>query len=144
MHWITGRRKACLMLPRAELSLHRRRRREAAATPAKKAAQTVISMVKKPESPATPEPKSAQTPSEKNRKEFREITHVTELYLGKTLTKTEVEELVYFYDVLGMSADLIEYLIEYCVENGHKSIHYIKKVALSAGIAPACDDCKGS
>ena len=65
--------------------------REAAATPEKKAAQTVISMVK----------------------------------------KTEVEELVYFYDVLGMSADLIEYLIEYCVENGHKSIHYIKKVALS-------------
>jgi len=56
--------------------------REAAATPAKKAAQTVSSMVKKPESPATPEPKSAQTPSEKNRKEFREITHVTELYLG--------------------------------------------------------------
>ena len=28
-------------------------------------------------------------------------------------------------------ADLIEYLIEYCVENGHKSIHYIQKVALS-------------
>lgn len=105
--------------------------REVAATPAKKAAQTVLSRMKKPESPVTAEPKSAQTPSEKNRKEFREITHVTELYLGKTLTKTEVEELVYFYDVLGMSADLIEYLIEYCVENGHKSIHYIKKVALS-------------
>ena len=30
-----------------------------------------------------------------------------------------------------MSADLIEYLIEYCVENGHKSMHYIQKVALS-------------
>ena len=57
--------------------------REAAATPAKKAAQTVSSMVKKLESPATPEPKSEQTPSE--------ITQVTELYLGKTLTKTEVE-----------------------------------------------------
>ena len=36
-----------------------------------------------------------------------------------------------FYDHLGMSADLIEYLIESCVENGHKSIHYIQKVALS-------------
>lgn len=72
-----------------------------------------------------------QTPSQKNRKEFREILHVTEQYLGKTLTKTEAEQIVYFYDVLGMSADLIEYLIEYCVENGHKSIHYIKKVALS-------------
>ena len=30
-----------------------------------------------------------------------------------------------------MSAELIEYLIEYCVENGHKSMHYIQKVALS-------------
>ena len=30
-----------------------------------------------------------------------------------------------------MSADLIEYLIEYCVENGHTSMHYIQKVALS-------------
>ena len=30
-----------------------------------------------------------------------------------------------------MSADLIEYLIESCVENGHKSMHYIQKVAIS-------------
>ncbi len=70
-------------------------------------------------------------PSQKNRKDFGEVIHVTEQYLGKTLTKTESEAIVYFYDTLGMSADLIEYLIEYCVENGHKSIHYIRKVALS-------------
>lgn len=70
-------------------------------------------------------------PSRMNRREFKEIVHVTEQYLGKTLTRTESEAIVYFYDELGMSADLIEYLIEYCVENGHKSIHYIKKVALS-------------
>lgn len=70
-------------------------------------------------------------PSRKNRENFKEVIHVTEQYLGKTLTKTESEAIVYFYDELGMSSDLIEYLIEYCVENGHKSIHYIKKVALS-------------
>ena len=29
------------------------------------------------------------------------------------------------------STDLIEYLIEYCVENGHKSMHYIESVALA-------------
>lgn len=84
-----------------------------------------------PVTPTVVRQQKAQTPSQKNRKEFREILHVTEQYLGKTLTKTEAEQIVYFYDVLGMSADLIEYLIEYCVENGHKSIHYIKKVALS-------------
>ena len=43
----------------------------------------------------------------------------------------EMETITYFYDTLHMSADLIEYLIESCVENGHKSIHYIKKVAFS-------------
>lgn len=74
---------------------------------------------------------AGEAPSQKNRREFKEVIHVTEQYLGKTLTKTESEAIVYFYDYLGMSADLIEYLIEYCVENGHKSIHYIKKVALS-------------
>ena len=42
-----------------------------------------------------------------------------------------MDAITYFYDHLGMSADLIEYLIESCVENGHKSIHYIQKVALS-------------
>ena len=67
----------------------------------------------------------------KNRKEFKEITHVTEMFLGKTLNKTESEALVYFYDELGMSAELIEYLVETCADNGHKSIHYINAVALS-------------
>lgn len=66
-----------------------------------------------------------------NRTDFREVFHVAEQYLGKTLTKTEMDTLTWFYDELGLSADLIEYLIEYCVENGHKSIHYIRKVALS-------------
>ena len=67
----------------------------------------------------------------RSRKEFREILHVTEQYLQKTLSHTEMDTITYFYESLGMSADLIEYLIEYCVENNHKSIHYIKKVALS-------------
>ena len=52
-------------------------------------------------------------------------------YLGKTLSATDVDTITYFFDSLEMSADLIEYLIEYCVENGHKSMHYIRAVALS-------------
>ena len=42
-----------------------------------------------------------------------------------------LDTFTYFYDTLHMSADLIEYLIESCVENGHKSMHYIQKVAIS-------------
>lgn len=64
-------------------------------------------------------------------KELKSLLFIAEQYLGKTLSHTEAEAITYFYDTLGMSADLIEYLIETCVENGHKSIHYIQKVALS-------------
>ena len=67
----------------------------------------------------------------RSRKEFRQLLFVAEQYLGKTLTSTDIDTITYFYEVLHMSADLIEYLIEYCVENGHKSIHYIRQVALS-------------
>ena len=64
-------------------------------------------------------------------KEIKSLLFIAEQYLGKTLTHTEMETITYFYDTLHMSADLIEYLIESCVENGHKNIHYIKKVAFS-------------
>lgn len=74
---------------------------------------------------------NANTATSKNRKELKQLLFVAEQYLGKILTSTDVNAITYFYDELGMSVDLIEYLIEYCVENGHKSIHYIQKVALS-------------
>lgn len=67
----------------------------------------------------------------KSRKEFKELLFVAEQYLGKTLSANDINTITYFYETLHMSADLIEYLIEYCVENGHKSMHYIQKVALS-------------
>ena len=69
--------------------------------------------------------------SRKERAEFKELLFVAEQYLGKTLSATDIDQITYFYDTLNMSAELVEYLIEYCVENGHKSMHYINKVALS-------------
>lgn len=42
-----------------------------------------------------------------------------------------MDTIIYFYESLGFSTDLIEFLIEHCVDNGHKSIHYIQKVALA-------------
>lgn len=67
----------------------------------------------------------------RNRQELKELLFVTEQYLGKPLSASDMKTITYFHDELDMSADLIEYLIEYCVENGHKSMHYIQKVALS-------------
>lgn len=95
-------------------------------------------------SPAAPAPAVASAPlaasaaakavpidSFRAQKEIKSLLFIAEQYLGKTLTHTEMETITYFYDTLHMSADLIEYLIESCVENGHKSMHYIRKVAFS-------------
>ena len=81
--------------------------------------------------PVSDTDKSVNTRKHGIRKEFKELLFVAEQYLGKTLSATDINTITYFYETLQMSADLIEYLIEYCVENGHKSIHYIQKVALS-------------
>ena len=67
----------------------------------------------------------------KHNEDIIQLLYIAEQYLGKTLTPTETRKILFFYDELHMSVDLIDYLIEYCVENGHKSMHYIQKVALS-------------
>ena len=51
--------------------------------------------------------------------------------MKKTLTPSEIETLLYFYDQLHFSVDLVEYLVEYCVCKGSSSIHYIEKVGLA-------------
>ena len=67
----------------------------------------------------------------KAQKELKSLLYIAEQYLGKTLSATEMDVITYLYNDLKMSYDLIEYLLESCVDNGHKSIHYIQKVALS-------------
>lgn len=75
--------------------------------------------------------KAVQLDSFRAQKEIKSLLFIAEQYLGKTLTHSEMESITYFYDTLNMSADLIEYLLETCAENGHKSMHYIQKVAFS-------------
>ena len=63
--------------------------------------------------------------------DFSMLIFVVQTYLGKTLSSGEINAIVYFYDTLHFPADLIEYLIEYCVSKGKTSIRYIEKVALA-------------
>jgi DnaD/phage-associated family protein len=65
------------------------------------------------------------------REECRQLLFVCEQYMRKTLSPSEIESIFYFYDQLHFSADLIEYLVEYCVCKGSRSIHYIETVALA-------------
>lgn len=62
---------------------------------------------------------------------FSMLLFVIEQYMGRPLSAKETNSIVYFYDGLKLSTDLIEYLFEYCVEHNKKSINYIEKVALS-------------
>lgn len=67
----------------------------------------------------------------KNNDEVQQLLFVTEQYLGKQLTRGDMETILFLYDRLGFSADLIDYLVQHCVERGKKDFRYIEKVALS-------------
>lgn len=67
----------------------------------------------------------------KQNEEVSQLLYIAEQYLSKTLTPTEMQKIFFFYDELHMSADLIEYLVEYCVSRGRKSMRYIETVALA-------------
>lgn len=60
----------------------------------------------------------------------KRLLFCTEQYFGKPLTAIESSTLLYFMDELGFSFDLCDYLVQYCVSKGHKSINYILKIAL--------------
>ncbi len=76
-------------------------------------------------------PKKARKTVSSNQEELRQLYFVAEQYMGKPLTASEIKKINYFFDTLDFSTDLIEYLIEYCVENGHRNMKYIETVALA-------------
>jgi DnaD domain protein len=52
------------------------------------------------------------------------------MYIKKNLSQHDVERVAYMYESLGMSADLIEYMVESCVEKGKTSLRYMEKIAI--------------
>lgn len=62
--------------------------------------------------------------------DITELLYIAAQYLGKTLSPSEISNILYFYDTLHFSTDLIEYLVEYCVSKGSKSSRYMEKVAM--------------
>ncbi|MGN0159508.1 MAG: DnaD domain protein [Brotaphodocola sp.] len=66
-----------------------------------------------------------------NDPEFKQLLYIAQQYMKKQFTPRESEVFAYLYDGLHMSAELLEYLVEYCVQGGHTSIRYIETVALN-------------
>jgi DnaD/phage-associated family protein len=69
-------------------------------------------------------------------KNFRQDPNISELffiietYLKHPMASTDINTVLYWYDELHFSTELIVYLVEYCISEGHSSMHYMDKVAL--------------
>ncbi|MBR5930923.1 MAG: DnaD domain protein [Lachnospiraceae bacterium] len=81
------------------------------------------------------EPKKKQySPAEieqfSGKEDVSQLIYIIQKYMGRALTGTDLNTVFFFYDTLGLPTEVIEYLFEYCVSNGHKSIRYIEKTAI--------------
>ena len=63
--------------------------------------------------------------------EFAQLLYIAQKYMNKVFTQRECQIFAYLYGELGLPAELLEYLVEYCVQNGHVSIRYMETVALN-------------
>ena len=80
---------------------------------------------------------SAEVPQKKaslagvsNDEDFSALVVAVQQYTGTTLGRTNTESLAYMYDTLGFPIEVIEYIVEICVKEGHKSIRYMESVAI--------------
>ncbi len=66
----------------------------------------------------------------RSNEETEQLLFIVEQYIGKPLSASEVRTVLFIYDKLGFSTDLIDYLVQYCVGKEKKSFRYIEKVAV--------------
>ena len=66
-----------------------------------------------------------------NDEEFSQLLYIAQKFLNKAFTPRDCQVFAYLYDTLGMNIGLLEYLAEYCAQNGHTSVRYLETVALS-------------
>lgn len=64
-------------------------------------------------------------------KEVSWLMGIIEVYLERLLTPQDVNLVLFLYDSLGFSKELILHLYEYCIGKNKKKPEYIEKVALS-------------
>ncbi|MDD5944953.1 MAG: DnaD domain protein [Clostridia bacterium] len=63
--------------------------------------------------------------------DFRSLLKSAESYMGKLLSVPEISTLYSLHDWLRLPLEVIEILLAYCCENGHRSMRYIETVAIS-------------
>ncbi len=66
-----------------------------------------------------------------NSDEVKWLLNIIEIYLDRLIKPMDLQLILYLYESLGFSAELIMYLYEYCVSKNKKNPSYIEAVALS-------------
>lgn len=59
-----------------------------------------------------------------------ELFFIIETYLKHTLSSSDINIILYWFEELHFPIELIEYLVEYCISKGHSSTRYMDKVAI--------------
>lgn len=107
------------------------------AEPSKAVSETACSgavpeVLTKPQTPAKRTPYSPEKISGlAGDEDFSQLLYIAQKYMNKVFTQRECEVFAYLYDGLHMPSELLEYVVEYCVQGGHSSIRYIETVAIS-------------
>lgn len=66
-----------------------------------------------------------------SRETTSELMFIAESYLGRTLSAKDIRSILFISDELHFSCDLIDHLLQYCIDRGKKDFRYIEKVAIS-------------
>ena len=66
-----------------------------------------------------------------NDEEFYQLLYIAQRYLNGIFTPRDVDIFANLYEGLHLSAEMLEYLVEYCVQNGHTSVRYIEAVGMN-------------
>ena len=77
----------------------------------------------------TPEKKTK--PKARDEEKNKQLFFIVEQYIGKPLAPKEVDVIRFISEELSFSDDLIDYLVQYCVDRGKKDFRYIEKVAIN-------------
>ena len=67
----------------------------------------------------------------KKRESTSQLVFIAESYLGKSLSVNDVRSMLFLSEELRFSFDLIDYLLQYCIDRGKKDFRYIEKVAIN-------------
>jgi len=98
----------------------------AAATSAAAAATSAVASV-----PAKPSFSADELRTFKEKDGTAQLLFIAESYMKRPLTVAEMKSILYFSEVLCFSDDLIDHLIQYCIERGKKDFKYIEAVAIN-------------